>query len=72
MITGIDVLNAYVPVPDRASACPFQSTAEEMKTKIHFKGLSHDKERNNVGISQMPVSSENITPGAARIAWCID
>jgi hypothetical protein len=68
MITGIDIPNAYVPVPDRASACPLQSTAEEMKTKIHFKGLS----RNNVGISQMPVSSENITPEAARIAWCIN
>jgi hypothetical protein len=45
VIIGIDVLDAYVTVPGRASGCPLQSNAEKMKTKIHFKGLPRDSKK---------------------------
>jgi hypothetical protein len=56
--SGIDVLNAQVRMPDRASAYPLQSSAGkmEMKMRIQLDGLSRDGENTDVGTSQMPPS----------------
>lgn len=43
-------------MPARARACPLQSAAGKIKTKMHFKALSRDSEKNDVGTSQMPLS----------------
>jgi hypothetical protein len=68
VITGIDILNAYVPVPGHANAYPIQSTTEKIKTMIHFKGLSRNDDKNRSRSKpKAAVSSENTAPEAAPL-----